>query len=130
MPLSTKPAVYEPVRLSPTDRISPKAGAELIGISRSDMYRLIRSLERYVDTESREIRPLPPEYHALTDQRMRNTWRRQHTVVIPERGAESLAHRDWRISRMHLHAWLLTQRTLIPALLSATAGQRKSPLHG
>ncbi len=124
MPPSPEPALYEPVRLSPTDRISPKPGAEIIGISRSDMYRLTRALERYVDAESGELRELPPEYHALTDQRMRNAWRRQHTVAIPEWGAESLAHTDWRISRMYLQVWLLAHRTSIPALLSSAADKR------
>lgn len=119
MPLPASPAPYDPVRVAPDDRISPTAGAELIGISRSDMYRLIRALERYVDPESGEVRCLPPEYHALPDRRARNAWRRQHTVVIPEWGAESLGHADWRISRMHLQAWLLAHRRSIPALLSA-----------
>lgn len=124
MPLAVSPTVYDPIRLAPGDRISPKTGAELIGISRSDMYRLIRALESYVDPGSGEVRELPDEYHALPDQRARNAWRRQHTVVIPEWGAESLAHGDWRISRVHLQAWLPAHRHSIPALLSSAARGR------
>lgn len=121
---------YDPVPLTAADRISPTEGAVLIGISRSDMYRLIRVLERYVDPESGETRDLPSEYHTLVDQRARNAWRRQHAVVIPEWGAESLGNADWRISRMHLRAWLLMHRHAIPALLSASADQTRMRQHG
>lgn len=129
MPLPTHAAIYKPVRLTAADSISPGVGAELIGISRSDMYRLIRALERYVDRESGEIRDLPRAYHASPDQRARNAWRRQHTVVIPEWGAESLAHADWRISRMHLLASVQAHRASIPELLNSTVDQRRSSLY-
>ena len=121
MPPTPRPIIYDPVQLASSDRISPTEAAALIGISRSDVYRLIRVLERYVEPGSGEIRDLPPAYRALKDQRERNAWRREHTVVIPDWGAESLGHADWRISRMRLKAWLLTNRRSVPALLSATA---------
>lgn len=127
MPLPTAPAIYEPVRLLPGDRISPTTGAELVGISRTDMYRLIRVLERFVDPASGALRDLPPEYHALPDQRARNAWRRRHTMVIPEWGAESLGHADWRLSRTHLQLWLVQNRRSIPFLLGLATRHQPGP---
>lgn len=120
MPPEPLPVYVSSAPLEVHDTISPSEAARLVGVSRTDIYRLIRVLERYVDPTTGEMRPLPTAYEALSTQRERNAWRRRHLIVIPEWGAESVGHSDWRLSRMRLSAWLLEHRASIASLLAAT----------
>src|SRR4051794_31575708 len=101
----------------PADEISPVDGARVLGISRTAMYRLMAAMERYVQSPSGALCPLPDEYRRLDGRHARAAWRRSRLIVISEWGAESMAGADWRISRLRLTAWAHTHGHSIPTLL-------------
>ena len=110
--------------LEPNDALCPKDAAPILRISRSAVYALMSVLERYVDPESGEVKPLPHEYRRLRDRAARAAWRRAHLVIIPEWGAESVGNSDWQLSRVRVTAWSHTDGWRIPALLATARGRQ------